>query len=31
LSAFLAGREPKPYGRYARWWSELPAAEVRVL
>jgi hypothetical protein len=31
LSAFLSKREPKPYGRYARWWSELPAAEVRVL
>ena len=31
LRAFLSGREPKPYGRYAHWWSELPQAEVRLL
>ena len=31
LLAFLAGREPRVYSRYARWWSSLPAAEVRVL
>jgi hypothetical protein len=31
LTAFLAGRDPAPYRRYARWWRDLPAAEVRVL
>ncbi|MDQ3690933.1 MAG: winged helix DNA-binding domain-containing protein [Chloroflexota bacterium] len=31
LVAFLAGRQPDVYRRYARWWSDLPAAEVRVL
>ena len=31
IAAFLDARDPKPYGRYARWWKELPAAEVRVL
>ena len=31
LSAFLARRDAKPYSRYARWWNDLPAAEVRVL
>ena len=31
LLAFLAGREPTIYGRYAHWWKTMPAAEVRVL
>ncbi|CAM5651905.1 hypothetical protein SAVIM338S_06546 [Streptomyces avidinii] len=31
LTAFLAGRDPKVYGRYGHWWSKLPGAEVRVL
>ena len=31
LSAFLAERDPKVYGRYARWWNDLPGAEVRLL
>jgi hypothetical protein len=31
LLALLAGREPLVYRRYARWWTGLPAAEVRVL
>lgn len=31
LVSFLAGREPAVYRRYAHWWKELPAAEVRVL
>lgn len=31
LLAFLADREPMVYRRYARWWTTLPGAEVRVL
>ena len=31
LRAFLADREPMPYRRYVHWWSDLPAADVRVL
>ncbi|WP_448628445.1 winged helix DNA-binding domain-containing protein [Geodermatophilus sp. URMC 64] len=31
LTALLAGRDPAVYRRYARWWTTLPAAEVRVL
>ncbi|MEU4745370.1 winged helix DNA-binding domain-containing protein [Actinosynnema sp. NPDC023658] len=31
LVAFLADREPLVYRRYDRWWSDLPAADVRVL
>ena len=31
LVAFLAGRDPAVYRRYAHWWDELPGAEVRVL
>jgi hypothetical protein len=31
LVAFLAGRGPQVYRRYARWWNNLPAAEVRLL
>jgi hypothetical protein len=31
LASFLAGRDPAVYRRYAHWWKELPAAEVRVL
>jgi hypothetical protein len=31
LIAFLADRDPLVYRRYARWWTALPAAEVRVL
>jgi DNA glycosylase AlkZ-like len=30
LITFLAGRQPRVYGRYAHWWTELPAAQVRV-
>lgn len=31
LLAFLEPRDPGVYRRYAHWWKELPAAEVRVL
>ncbi|CAN5574202.1 winged helix DNA-binding domain-containing protein [soil metagenome] len=31
LRSFLAEREPEVYRRYARWWADLPAAEVRLL
>ena len=31
LVSFLANRESFVYGRYAHWWTELPAAEIRVL
>jgi hypothetical protein len=31
LVRFLADREPAVYRRYARWWTSLPGAEVRVL
>ena len=31
LIAFLADRDPNVYSRYARWWTGLPAAEVRLL
>jgi hypothetical protein len=31
LVAFLAGRDPKVYRRYAHWWKTLPNTEVRVL
>jgi hypothetical protein len=31
LRAFLADREPRLYGRYAHWWSELPTGEARLL
>jgi hypothetical protein len=31
LMAFLADREHMVYRRYARWWTTIPAAEVRVL
>ena len=31
LIDFLADRDPTVYRRYARWWSGLPGAEVRVL
>jgi hypothetical protein len=31
LAGFLARRDPKVYSRYARWWAQLPSAEVRVL
>jgi hypothetical protein len=31
LLALLADRDPAVYRRHARWWSGLPAAEVRVL
>jgi len=27
----LAARDPAVYRRYAHWWKELPAAEVRLL
>ncbi|HEY0443273.1 MAG TPA: winged helix DNA-binding domain-containing protein [Candidatus Limnocylindrales bacterium] len=31
LLEFLAGRETAVYRRYARWWTALQAAEVRVI
>jgi hypothetical protein len=31
LAAFLAGRDPAVYRRYAHWWEALPGAEVRLL
>jgi hypothetical protein len=31
MVAFLTEREPTVYSRYARWWTDLPCAEVRVL
>jgi winged helix DNA-binding protein len=31
LLAFLAERDPRPYGRYAHWWAELPRGDVRIL
>jgi winged helix DNA-binding protein len=31
LVKFLAEREPLVYRRYARWWTSLPGAEVRVI
>jgi hypothetical protein len=31
LVAFLAGRDPKVYRRYAHWWKTMPSADVRVL
>ena len=31
LVAFLAGRDPAVYRRYAHWWDALPSVEVRVL
>jgi hypothetical protein len=31
LRAFLADREPTAYRRYSRWWTGLPAEEVRLL
>jgi NTP pyrophosphatase (non-canonical NTP hydrolase) len=31
LVSFLAARDPAVYRRYAHWWKELPAAEVRLL
>ncbi len=31
LRAFLADREPGIYRRYGRWWTNLPAVDVRVL
>ncbi|SES16217.1 Winged helix DNA-binding domain-containing protein [Lentzea xinjiangensis] len=31
LREFLAEREPQVYRRYARWWTNLPAHDVRVL
>jgi hypothetical protein len=31
LLPFVADRDPTVYGRYGRWWTDLPAADVRVL
>ncbi|MDT9692872.1 winged helix DNA-binding domain-containing protein [Streptomyces sp. P9(2023)] len=31
LTAFLAGREPQVYRRYAHWWTKLPPGETRLL
>jgi hypothetical protein len=31
MARFLADRDPNVYSRYARWWTGLPGAEVRLL
>ena len=31
LVTFLSERDPQVYRRYARWWADLPAAEIRIL
>lgn len=31
LTKLLADRDPNVYSRYRRWWSNLPASEVRIL
>lgn len=31
LRAFLAGRDPRVYRRYGRWWATLPRAVTRTL
>ena len=31
LAAFLADRDPRIYGRYGRWWTSVPATQVRLL
>lgn len=31
LRAFLEGRDARVYARYGHWWSQLPAAETRML
>ncbi len=31
LHKFLGDREPQVYRRYARWWNDLPAHDVRVV
>ena len=31
LLEHLSARDPHVYRRYARWWSALPSAEVRIL
>jgi hypothetical protein len=31
MLALLGPRDPNVYSRYARWWANLPAAEVRIL
>jgi Winged helix DNA-binding domain len=31
LVTLVADRQPDVYRRYARWWTDLPAAEVRIL
>jgi hypothetical protein len=31
LTSILAARDPAVYRRFAHWWKELPAAEVRLL
>ena len=31
LLAFIGNRDAQVYRRYARWWADLPAAEVRLL
>jgi DNA glycosylase AlkZ-like len=31
LVAFLSGREPAVYSRYAHWWAKLPPGDTRVL
>jgi hypothetical protein len=31
LLPLLADRDPAVYGRYGRWWTDLPSVEVRIL
>lgn len=31
LAVFLADRDPAAYSRHARWWSQRPGGEVRVI
>ena len=31
LAAFIAGRDPRVYRRYDRWWTKLPTGDTRVL
>lgn len=31
MMALLQPRDPAAYGRYARWWRQMPAVEVRAL
>jgi hypothetical protein len=31
LAALLDGRDPAAYGRYGRWWADLPGVQVRTI